>query len=144
MKRIAILDDYKDVARGAADWKSLPETEITVFTEHIADEDVLAETLAPFEILVIMRERTAFPKSLLDRLPNLGLLVTTGMRNLSVDMAALRENGVAVCGTQMMRQAPFELTWALIMAITAVAAVAGIVFTLRWVNTPLENQGHPD
>lgn len=118
MKRIAILDDYKDVARGAADWKSLPETEITVFTEHIADEDALAEIFAPFEVLVIMRERTAFPKTLLDRLPNLGLLVTTGMRNLSVDMTAARENGVTVCGTQMMRHAPFELTWALFMAIT--------------------------
>ncbi|MBT5047817.1 MAG: D-2-hydroxyacid dehydrogenase family protein [Rhodospirillaceae bacterium] len=118
MKRIAILDDYKDVARRAADWESLPETEVTVFTEHIADEDVLADVLAPFEVLVIMRERTAFPKSLLDRLPNLGLLVTTGMRNLSVDMAAARDNGVVVCGTQMMRHVPFELAWALIMAIT--------------------------
>lgn len=118
MTRIAILDDYKDVARDAADWASLPGADVTVFTDHIADQDALAGALAPFEVIVIMRERTAFPKSLLDRLPKLGLLVTTGMRNLSVDMAAARDNGVVVCGTQMMRQAPFELTWALIMAIT--------------------------
>lgn len=118
MTRIAILDDYKDVARDAAPWQSLPEADLTVFTDHMADEDALAEALAPFEVIVIMRERTAFPKSLLDRLPKLGLLVTTGMRNLSVDMAAAHDNGVMVCGTQMMRQAPFELAWALIMAIT--------------------------
>ena len=118
MKRIAILDDYMNVARNTADWESIPETEITVFTAHIADENRMAEVLAAFEIIVIMRERSPFPKSLLDRLPNLELLVTTGMRNLSVDLETTRRNGVTVCGTQMMRNAPFELTWALIMAIT--------------------------
>lgn len=118
MNRIAILDDYKNAALSAADWGSLPESEITVFNVPVVGEDALAEALAPFRIIVIMRERTAFPKSLLDRLPRLELLVTAGMRNLSVDMEAARDNGVTVCGTQMMRHAPFELTWALIMAIT--------------------------
>ncbi len=118
MRQIAILDDYKNASRSAADWESLPETDVCVFNDTIAGEDALASALAPFQIIVIMRERTAFPKSLLDRLPRLELLITTGMRNLSVDMKAARDNGVTVCGTQMMRNAPFELTWALIMAIT--------------------------
>ncbi|MGQ7844774.1 D-2-hydroxyacid dehydrogenase family protein [Granulosicoccus sp. 3-233] len=117
MKRIAILDDYKNASRTSAAWESLARTEVTVFNEHIAGEDALAEALAPFQIIVIMRERSPFPKTLLDRLPELELLITAGMRNLSVDMEAARQNGVTVCGTQMMRNAPFELTWALIMAI---------------------------
>ena len=118
MYKIAILDDYKNASLTAADWKSLPDTEITVFNEHMAGEDALAEALAPFQIIVIMRERSPFPETLLNRLPDLKLLVTAGMRNLSVDMDTARHNGVTVCGTQMMRNAPFELTWALIMAIT--------------------------
>ena len=75
----------------------------------------IAEALAPFDILVAMRERTGFPRSLLDRLPNLRLLVTTGMRNLAIDMAAARENGVVVCGTDMLAYPAAEHAMALIM-----------------------------
>ena len=93
--KLAILDDYQNAALGAADWDSLGDKiEITVFDRHLGfDEDAVAAALAPFEILVIMRERTPFPASLLRRLPNLKLLVTTGMRNLAVDMDQTRAQG---------------------------------------------------
>ena len=87
--RIAILDDYFDGALGLADWSSLDgRADITTFTEYLGGEDNVAKALADFEIVVGMRERTAFPESLIKRLPNLKLLITTGMRNASFDMAA--------------------------------------------------------
>ena len=87
--RIAILDDYQNVALGYGDWKSLPGSpEITVFTEHIARHELLATTLRPFDVIVAMRERTAFPASLLALLPDLKLLVTTADR-ISTRLAAL-------------------------------------------------------
>src|SRR3712207_1933271 len=97
--RIAVLDDYQRVALRMGDWACLPGCEATAFADHIEDEAALAERLAPFEAVVIMRERTPFPRRLLERLPRLRLLVTTGMRNLSVDLAAAAERGVLVCGT---------------------------------------------
>jgi phosphoglycerate dehydrogenase-like enzyme len=116
--KIAILDDYQDVALGYADWKGLPGSpEVTVFNEHIARHELLAATLRPFEVIVAMRERTAFPASLLGLLPNLRLLVTTGMANASCDMAAARERGVTVCGTGGHPAATAELTWGLILAL---------------------------
>src|ERR1700748_310519 len=98
--KIAILDDYQDVALGYADWKGLPGSpEVTVFTEHIARHELLAEELRPFDVIVAMRERTAFPASLLALLPTLKLLVTTGMGNAAIDLDAARERGVTVGGT---------------------------------------------
>src|ERR1700744_616877 len=98
--RIAILDDYQNAALGYADWKGLPgEPEITVFNEHISRYELLAAALRPFDVIVAMRERTAFPASLLALLPDLGLLVTTGMGNAAIDLAAARERGVTVGGT---------------------------------------------
>jgi phosphoglycerate dehydrogenase-like enzyme len=117
--RIAILDDYQDVALGYADWKGLlGSPEVTVFNEHISRHELLATTLRPFDVIVAMRERTAFPASLLALLPDLGLLVTTGMGNVAIDLAAARDRGVTVCGTSGHPGATGELTWGLILALT--------------------------
>ena len=115
--KLAILDDYQKAALASADWSSLgPEIDISVFDSHLGhDEDAVAEALAPFEILVVMRERTPFPRSLIERLPRLKLLVTTGMRNLAIDMAAARERGIPVCGTGMLPYPAAEHAMALIL-----------------------------
>lgn len=115
--KIALLDDYQGVALACADWSELQsKAEITVFRDTITDADALVERLRDFEIIGIMRERTPFPKSLLERLPKLKLLVTTGHRNASVDVAAAKALGITVCGTPSSAHAAAELTWALIMA----------------------------
>ena len=87
------------------------------FHEHLPGEDAVAEALADFDIVVAMRERTPFPASLMARLPKLRLLVTTGMRNLAIDMGAARARGVPVCGTALLPYAAFEHAWALILAL---------------------------
>jgi phosphoglycerate dehydrogenase-like enzyme len=112
------LDDYQQVAASMADWPGrLPGTAVTYFDRHIADEAELAAALAPFEVVVAMRERTALPRSVLARLPKLRLLVTTGMRNASIDMAAAAELGITVCGTRAHGGGTAELTWALILGL---------------------------
>ncbi len=116
--RIAILDDYQRRALGAADWASLgDDVEIIVFDRHLGSEDAVAEALATFDVVVAMRERTAFPEGLIERLPALRLIVTTGQRNLSIDTDAARARGIDVCGTPMTSHAAFEHTWALIMTL---------------------------
>lgn len=115
--RIAVLDDYLDVATSLADWSLLPDVEeLVVFTEHIADPDELVARLQRFDVVSIMRERTALPADVLDRLPNLRLLVTTGRRNDAVDIGTATANGVVVCGTRSRGQATAELAWALLLA----------------------------
>ncbi len=115
--RIAVLDDYQGVSGDYADWSSLPEpAEVTPFRDHLDDEDALVTRLAPFDVVVAMRERTPFPRSLLERLPNLRLLVTTGAKNASIDVAAAVGRGIAVCGTGAHPSGTAELTWALILA----------------------------
>jgi phosphoglycerate dehydrogenase-like enzyme len=110
-----VLDDYQGVALTSADWSVLDgKVDVEVFREHIADPDELVAALAGCEIVVLMRERTPFPREILERLPDLRLLVTTGMRNASVDMAAAAERGVVVCGTGGLSTSTAELTWALI------------------------------
>ena len=100
MHRIAVLDDYQSVAAGFTDWSTLPEpAEVVEFHDHLADEDAVADRLQPFDVVIAMRERTDFRRSLLERLPNLRLLVTTGRRNKSVDVEAATERGITVCGT---------------------------------------------
>ncbi len=119
MTRIAILDDYCNGALAATDWSVLADAEIDVLTEHLGfDEDAVAKALEPYDILVAMRERTPFPASMLVKLPNLKMLVTTGMRNLAIDMDAARAKGIDVCGTDMLPYPAFEHAWALILAIT--------------------------
>jgi phosphoglycerate dehydrogenase-like enzyme len=112
--RVAILDDYQHVALASAKW---PDAEITVFTEHIARTEALIRALEPFDVIVAMRERTPFSAERLSLLPNLRLLVTTGMGNASIDMAAARDRGITVCGTGGSKGATAELTWGLILAV---------------------------
>ena len=118
MARVAILDDYQNVARRMADWSSLPAgTDVVVFADHLSDTDAVAKRLADFDAVVAMRERTPFPRALLERLPKLRLLVTTGMRNASIDVAAAIERGVTVCGTAGLPYPTAELTWGLILGL---------------------------
>jgi phosphoglycerate dehydrogenase-like enzyme len=118
MKRCAIIDDYQACALDMADWASLgDDVEVTVFKDHVADEDELARRLAEFEIVCIMRERTPFPASLFAKLPKLELLLSSGMRNFSVDTAAAKQHGVTVCGTPSLGYPTAELTWGLILGL---------------------------
>ncbi|MFY0567521.1 D-2-hydroxyacid dehydrogenase family protein [Archangium lansingense] len=116
--KIAVLDDYQRVAQGLADWSRLPAgSELVIFDRHIADSRELEATLQPFEVLVIMRERTPFPAALIDRLPNLRLLVTTGGRNAAIDLEACRARGITVSGTGNVGSPTAELAWGLILAL---------------------------
>jgi phosphoglycerate dehydrogenase-like enzyme len=116
--RIALLDDYQNIALSMADWGSLPAgNEVRAFKDHIFDEDALARRLAGFDAVVAMRERTPFSRSLVEKLPDLKLLITTGMRNASFDMEALKDHGVLVCGTGLGGPTTAELTWGLIIGI---------------------------
>ncbi|PXY19211.1 D-2-hydroxyacid dehydrogenase family protein [Prauserella muralis] len=113
--KIAILDDYQNVALELADWASLG-AEIEVFTEHIADHDELVRRLAGCEVVVAMRERTPFPEQLLARLSDLKLLVSTGPRNASIDVEAAGRHGIVVTHTGYLPHPTVELTWGLILA----------------------------
>jgi len=116
--KLAILDDYQQVALGLADWSALPDdVEITVFDDHLADEDAVAARLQPFDILCVMRERTRFPRSLLERLPNLKLMVTSAHRNAAIDLKATADMGVTVCGTDGSVEGTVEMIWTLIQAL---------------------------
>lgn len=115
--RCVILDDYQDVAQRYAAWDSLDGLEVTSLTEHLAP-DALVRALHGTEVVVAMRERTPFPAAVLERLPSLKLLVTTGMRNASIDLEAAARLGITVCGTPSSSHPPVELTWALIHALT--------------------------
>src|ERR1700686_4068058 len=116
--RLAILDDYQNVALTMADWDGLrPGVEIQTFHDTLASEDAVAERLRDFEIVVAMRERTAFRRKLLERLPKLKLLVTTGMVNASIDKQAAAERGIIVTGTSSLQHPTAELTWGLILAL---------------------------
>lgn len=115
---VAILDDFQNVALTLADWsRHLSGARITVFNDNIADNVRVVRRLLPFDVIVAMRERTPFPRERLEALPNLRLLVTTGMWNRVIDMDAARERGIIVCGTESSREAPVELTWALILGL---------------------------
>lgn len=116
--KLAILDDYLSVALKVADWSAIEQhAKISVFTEHLADEDQVVQALADFDIVIVMRERTRFPTSLLTKLPKLRLLVTTGLRNQAIAMETARECGIDVCGTNLLGYPAFEHTWALILAL---------------------------
>ena len=116
--RVAVLDDYQDVARHYGPWEELGDSvAVTVFTDHVADEESLVVRLAGFPVVVAMRERTAFPRRVLERLPDLRLLVTTGMGNAAIDLVAARDHGVVVTGTGGLGPPTAELTWALILGL---------------------------
>ena len=117
--KLAILDDYQQVALSISNWSVLEDRlTITAFDQHLGDLDAVAKTLLDFDVIVVMRERTPFPGALFKRLPKLKLLITTGMRNLAIDMGAAREQGIDVCGTQMLGYPAAEHTWALILALS--------------------------
>ncbi len=118
MIQVAILDDYQRSALALADWKSLePAVQVETFPDHVPDPDILARRLHTFECVVLMRERTPFPKLLIDRLPNLRLIVTAGMKNAAIDVAAATAHGIQVCGTETLGTPTAELTWGLIVAL---------------------------
>jgi len=116
--RIAILDDYQQIALASADWDQLPSSAtVDVFHDNIKDEDALVERLKPFDVLVIMRERTRFPRALIERLPNLKLLVTTSVRNRAIDLDACADHGIVACHTEPGNTPTAELAWGLILAL---------------------------
>lgn len=115
---IAVLDDYQSVALDSADWSTLAgRADVQAFADHLPDPAVLIERLASFDAVVVMRERTPLPREVLARLPGLKLIVTTGMRNKSIDLAAAAELGITVSGTDLVGSSTVELAWALIMAV---------------------------
>jgi phosphoglycerate dehydrogenase-like enzyme len=119
--KIAILDDYQRVALGLADWRSLgPQVELHVFDTPARDEDDLVRRLSPFDVVVAMRERTSFPASVIERLPRLRLLASTGLRNAAIDAEACRRQGIVVSGARGARNGlagTSEAAWALILAL---------------------------
>ena len=116
--RVAILDDYQGVATGRSDWAIVDsEIELVVFDDHLFDEQKIAERLKDFEIICAMRERTPFPRSQLELLPNLKLLITSGMRNRGIDSIAASELGVTVCGTPSVGRPTADLAWGLILGL---------------------------
>jgi len=129
--KIAVLDDYQNVALSMADWSALDgRAAITVFNDHVADPDAVVARLQPFEIICVMRERTPMARAIIERLPNLRLIASTGPANASIDLAAAGERGVQVVHTGYWSAPTVELTWALILAdarhlVTETAAVRG-------------------
>lgn len=114
--RCAILDDYQQVALKIADWSTITEkVEIESFSQHFYDENELVDYIRDAEIVIVMRERTPFGVTLFEKLPKLKLLITSGMRNTSIDLVAAAAHGVTVCGTASSSEPPTELTWALIL-----------------------------
>ena len=115
--RIAILDDYQGVALSSADWSPLTgRARIEVFRDHLSDPDAVVARLAPFDVVCVMRERTPLTRAVIERLPNLRLIASTGAVNASIDLEAARERGIAVAHTGYTAHGAIELTWALILA----------------------------
>jgi phosphoglycerate dehydrogenase-like enzyme len=125
--RCAVLDDYQGVALTCADWTTA-DVEVTVFREHLAGDDAVVAALADVDAVVVMRERTPLRASTFARLPRLRLVVTTGMRNAAIDLAAASEHGVMVCGTASSSVPPTELTWALILGLARHVAQENAAF----------------
>ncbi|WP_339286610.1 D-2-hydroxyacid dehydrogenase family protein [Paenibacillus sp. FSL R5-0486] len=117
--RCAVLDDYQNVALTSADWGPLmDQVEIQTFNNYMGSEEKVIQELQDFDIVVLMRERTPFPEKVISQLPKLKLLITSGMRNASIDLKAAEKNGIIVCGTDGSSNPPTELTWALILGLS--------------------------
>jgi phosphoglycerate dehydrogenase-like enzyme len=115
--RIAVLDDYQNVALSLADWSALDErAAVTVFNDYLADSDAVVERLQPFDVVCVMRERTPMTRAIIERLPKLRMIASTGSRNASIDVKAAEERGVQVVHTGYTSAPTIELTWALILA----------------------------
>lgn len=116
--RIALLDDFQGVAMTSAPWDSLPSCcRVEAFRDHLEDEDALVNRLKDFDVVMALRERTAYPRSLLERLPKLKLISTAGKRNASIDMEAATDLGILVCGTSGSKSPTAEITWGLILSV---------------------------
>ncbi|MAB81632.1 D-2-hydroxyacid dehydrogenase family protein [Microbacterium sp. UBA3394] len=115
--RIVVLDDWEGFAADSGDWSALGDVDLDVVTEHIDGAEALAERIGDAEVVVAMRERSPLPAVVIDALPRLRLLVTTGMQNAAIDLDVCRRRGVTVCGTRSHPGAASELTWALILAV---------------------------
>ena len=114
--KVAVLDDYQNVTHKFADWSKLSEKiELKVFNKYIGNNTDLVNQLYDYEILCLMRERTPLPKNLIDKLPNLKLVITSGMWNASIDLPALKSKNIVCCGTKTKTNSTAELAWALIM-----------------------------
>ena len=114
--RCAVLDDYQSVALSFADWSKVSgDIDIKVFNEHLGGADQVIAALKDFAIVCAMRERTAFPRAVIDALPELKLLITTGMRNASIDLEAAKDNGIVVCGTPAVGNATAAIATGLML-----------------------------
>lgn len=114
--QVAILDDYQNVAMTMADWAPVTaRADVTVFTDHVAEPDDVVARLAPFDVVFVMRERTPLPRNIIDRLPRLRMIASTGPFNASIDMVAAEERGIHVGTTGGTVASTIELTWALIL-----------------------------
>ena len=114
--KIAVLDDYQGVALKMADWSAVARrAQIDVYTEHLADPDAVVKRLLPYDIVCVMRERTPLKRDIIDRLPKLKLIASTGPRNASIDLEAAAAHGIKVVHTGYFGSPTVELTWALIL-----------------------------
>ena len=117
MIRIAILDDYQNAALEMADWSPLAgRAAITVFNDHLSHIDAVVDRLLPFDVVCVMRERTPLPHAVIERLPRLKLIASTGSRNASIDLEAATERGIVIAHTGYDKYPTIEMTWALILA----------------------------
>jgi phosphoglycerate dehydrogenase-like enzyme len=115
--RIAVLDDYQGVALTLADWSAVAaRARVVVFSDHLTDADAIVERLLPFDVVCVMRERTPLSRHIIERLPALKLIASTGKRNASIDAVAAAERGIPVVHTSYSSTPTVELTWALILA----------------------------
>jgi phosphoglycerate dehydrogenase-like enzyme len=115
--KVAVLDDYQGVALTLTDWSALElRAEVTVFNDHLASTDAVVERLRPFDVVCVMRERTPLQRAVIECLPNLKLIASTGKRNASIDADAALERGISVVHTSYTSTPTVELTWALILA----------------------------
>lgn len=116
--KVAVIDDFQDVARSMGDWGRLePAAQTTIFTDNVTGQ-ALVERLAPFDVVMVIRERTKFPREVLASLPNLKLLITAGMRNLGIDLDACRARGIVVCGTDTGSSPTSELAFGMLLALS--------------------------
>jgi phosphoglycerate dehydrogenase-like enzyme len=117
MVRVAVLDDYQSAALHFADWDPVKtRAEVTVFHDNLSDPEAVVERLRPFDIVCLMRERTPLTRAILEQLPQLKLICSTGARNASIDLAAAKERGITVSFTGYTSHGAMEVTWALILA----------------------------
>src|SRR6202166_3997476 len=114
---IAVLDDYQGVALTLADWSAVTaRARVVVFNDHLTDADAIVQRLLPFDVVCVMRERTPLSRNIIERLPTLKLIASTGKRNASIDVDAAGDHGIAVVYTGYRADPTIEFTWAMILA----------------------------